>query len=680
MAELFETALGHLKALTVNPQAEFRPGQFEAIQAVLTGSRKALVIERTGWGKSAVYFIATKILRQGGSGPTVIVSPLLALMRNQTEAADRLDLNAKSVNSTNPGDWDEVFSQIDADEVDVLLISPERLNNPRFRTDILPGILNRMGLLVIDEVHCISDWGHDFRPNYRRLERVVAALPPRTPVLGTTATANDRVIDDVAGQLGSDLEIIRGTLDRQSLALQVIEMPKKAERMAWLAETVPQLAGSGIIYTLTIADATRTAAFLRSRGIEARAYTGPTASEDRLEIERLLSENSLKVVVATSALAMGYDNPFIEFVIHFQVPGSAISYYQQVGRAGRAVESSFGIALAGSEDRRIQDYFIETAFPTKETVDQILDALSRNDGLRLTRLLTFVNIRHKRLESAMNLLEVEGAVYKEDSVWYRSASQWVYPAVRFDQVTQQRRIEQEAMAEYVTSTRCLMQQLRELLDDPSEPCGRCSNCAGRPLVSETASPEAVFAAERFLSREEIEIPPKKRNPSGVSLDLPSCEPGRTLVRYENVGLGGLVIAGKYETGVFDDALVDASVSLINRWLRGSLPDWVTAVPDSKRSGLVESLAGRIAARLGLPYRQVLIRTGNGVPQKEMENSSMQATNALSKFIVSQDCGGSVLLVDDIIDSGWTVTVAAHLLRESGATTVYPFALADAGHS
>ena len=376
MTDTQETSLHSLRTLTGDPDAEFRSGQLEAIEAVLEGSHRALVVQRTGWGKSAVYFIATRFLRDRGSGPTVIVSPLLALMRNQVQAASRLALVARTVNSTNTEVWEEVFDEIDSDHVDILLISPERLNNPSFRRDILPKITNRMGLLVIDEVHCISDWGHDFRPDYRRLERIVAALPPSTPVLGTTATANDRVVEDIVTQLGDDLVTIRGTLDRPSLQLQVIDMPDKAERMAWLAQTIPTLEGSGIVYALTIADANRTAAFLRSRGIDAKGYTGQTDSDARLEIEERLSANELKVVVATSALAMGYDNPFIQFVVHFQVPGSAISYYQQVGRSGRAVDAAYGIALAGAEDVRIQDYFIDSAFPSKTTVDDILTALT----------------------------------------------------------------------------------------------------------------------------------------------------------------------------------------------------------------------------------------------------------------------------------------------------------------
>ncbi len=673
-----DASLTALRQLTQDAKAEFRSGQLEAIQAVRSGARRALVVQRTGWGKSAVYFIATKLLRDEGRGPTVIVSPLLALMRNQIEAATRLGLSATSVNSTNTAEWERVFDDIDRDEVDVLLISPERLSNEKFRTETLPQLLNRMGLLVIDEAHCISDWGHDFRPSYRRLEQIAASLPPSTPILCTTATANDRVVADIKAQLGSDITIVRGPLDRPSLQLQVIEIPNKAQRMAWLAQHIPDLAGSGIVYTLTIADANRTAGFLRSCGIDARSYTGPTDEAERLETEALLTANRLKVVVATSALAMGYDNPFITFVIHFQVPGSAISYYQQVGRAGRAVQSSYGIALAGAEDKRIQDYFIDTAFPSEEVVAQIMGALADNDGLRKGELLGAVNIRSKRLDAALELLEVEGAIYKQGPVWYRSAEAWPYPKERFDQITVQRKKEQDAMALYVSSDTCLMEQLRGLLDDPSWPCGRCANCVGKPLVDVSVDTGYVDRALAYLAKQEIWIEPRKQKPAGVSLSLPSLERGRALSVYGEVPLGQLVHDGKYVTGRFDDQLLDASVRLIQSWLGNDRIDWLTSIPDRVPGGLIESFAQRLAERLGAPYELTIARTGKGRPQKEMENSALQARNAIDKFTSTGQCGGSVLLVDDIIDSGWTTTVIADLLRKNGAETVIPFGLAHAG--
>lgn len=669
-----------LHELTQNPQATFHPGQIEAIDAVTRHGGRALVVQRTGWGKSAVYFIATKILRASGTGPTVIVSPLLALMRNQIEAASRLDLVAHTVNSANRDDWVDVFTAIDADEIDLLLISPERLNNPQFRTDILPDLLNRMGLLVIDEAHCISDWGHDFRPDYRRLQQIVEALPPATPVLATTATANNRVVADIEEQLGSNLTVIRGTLDRPSLRLQVIDMPDKADRMAWLAKTIPTLPGSGIVYTLTIADAKRVARFLKAKGIDAEAYTGQSETEDRLDIEDRLSVNALKVVVATSALAMGYDNPHIQFVIHFQVPGSPIAYYQQVGRAGRAVDTAYVVALSGAEDVRIQDYFIETAFPSEEITTRILDALGNSNGLKRSELLKHVNMQWSRLDGTLKLLEVEQAVYQEGGTFFRSAAAWTYPRERVESVNAARRHEQQAMADYVTTDTCLMSFLRSELDDPSQPCGRCSNCGDDPL-DPTVAPTLSADAHNFIRLEPIVIEPRKRPPYGLDgLDLSThrLEEGHALTRYGDPGWGELVQRGKYQEGRFDDELVTASVKLIERWNPSPAPTWLTAVPSHRVNGVVVDFARRLADALGIDFVETVERVRDNSEQKMMHNSYQQARNVRDAFRVQAVRSDPVLLIDDIVDSRWTLTVIGNLLMQAGSGAVYPFALADAG--
>ena len=669
-----------LRDLTANPDATFHAGQLEAIETVTKSGGRALVVQRTGWGKSAVYFIATKILRDVGAGPTVIVSPLLALMRNQIEAASRLGLTAETVNSSNRDDWDEVFAAIDNDEIDLLLISPERLNNPQFRRDILPELLNRLGLLVIDEAHCISDWGHDFRPDYRRLQRIVEAMPPSTPVLGTTATANNRVVEDIEEQLGSNLAVIRGTLDRPSLRLQVIDLPDKADRMAWLAKTIPELPGAGIVYTLTISDAKRVARFLKRRGIDAEAYTGQSETEDRLDIEERLSGNRLKVVVATSALAMGYDNPHIQFVIHFQVPGSPIAYYQQVGRAGRAVEEAYGVALSGAEDVRIQDYFIETAFPSEEVTSTILEALGSEGGLRQGELLARVNMQPSRLDGTLKVLEVEHAVYREDGRWYRSASPWSYPLERVEEVTRHRRNEQNAMAEYVSTDSCLMAFLRSELDDEAARCGRCANCAGDPL-DPTVDPALSAEAHNFIRLEPIVIEPRKQAPGGLgALDLKThrLEEGHALTRYGDPGWGELVRSGKHEGNRFDDRLVEASANLIRTWAPSQPPTWLTTVPSRTAGSIVVDFAQRLAGALDIEFVEAVVRVASSRPQKEMQNSYQQAKNVLDAFTVQDVRTGPVLLVDDIVDSRWTLTVIGNLLLQKGASAVYPFALADAG--
>ncbi len=669
-----------LRDLTADSAATFRPGQLEAINAVTAHGGRALVVQRTGWGKSAVYFVATRILRSRGAGPTVIVSPLLALMRNQIEAASRLGLTAETVNSSNRDDWVDVFAAIDKDEIDLLLISPERLNNPQFRTDVLPDLLNRLGLLVIDEAHCISDWGHDFRPDYRRLQRIVEAMPPSTPVLGTTATANDRVVADIEEQLGSRLTVIRGTLDRPSLRLQVIDMPDKAERMAWLAKTIPGLPGAGIVYTLTITDAKRVARFLKKQGVDAEPYTGQSETEDRLDIEERLSANELKVVVATSALAMGYDNPHIQFVIHFQVPGSPIAYYQQVGRAGRAVDEAYGVALSGAEDVRIQDYFIETAFPSEEVTGAILDALGSANGLSRGELLERVNMKPSRMDGTLKVLEVEQAVYREGSRWFRSAAPWSYPRERVESVNRHRRKEQDAMARYVTTDACLMAFLRSELDDEPTPCGRCANCAGDPL---DPSVDAALSGEahNFIRLPPIVIEPRQQAPralAALNLRVFRLEEGHALTRYGDPGWSELVQTGKYRTNRFDDELVGASAKLIRRWAPDPVPTWLATVPSRGSGGAVVDFAGRLADVLGIEFVDAVFRVADNRPQKEMQNSYQRAKNVLDAFTVRDVRTGPVLLVDDIVDSRWTLTVVGNLLLQEGTSAVYPFALADAG--
>ena len=499
MDELFDEAEATLRTL-VGGDARFRHDQWEAIQALVAQRRRVLVVQRTGWGKSAVYFVATALLRRRGAGPTLLVSPLLSLMRNQIDAAQRGGIRTHRITSDNTTEWEHVTDLLRRDEVDVLLVSPERFANAAFRRDVLPIVTERAGLLVIDEAHCISDWGHDFRPDYRRLARVLDLLPEGVPVLCTTATANDRVVGDIVDQLGGDLLVLRGPLDRESLALDVLQLPRQAERMAWLAEQIPKLPGTGIVYTLTVADAERVADWLRTRGIEARSYSGRADSESRLEVERRLLANEIKCVVATSALGMGFDKPDLSFVVHYQIPGSAIALYQQIGRAGRALDHAYAIGLAGDEDRRIQNWFIDTAFPTREHVDQILTTLDeRADWVRLGELESSVNLRRTRLLGAMKILEVEGAVEANGQKWRRTLRPWTYPTERVAAVTARRHDEQARMHEFLHTDQCLMRfLLRELDERDASPCGRCARCLGHHLIAPDVDAAVVGDAVRFL--------------------------------------------------------------------------------------------------------------------------------------------------------------------------------------
>lgn len=673
-------ALACLRTLTSNQSSDFRAGQFEAIEELVVNLNRVLLVQRTGWGKSAVYFIATRLLRDLGAGPTLLVSPLLALMRNQIEAAERMGVRAATVNSSNREEWERVIADIDADAIDVLLISPERLANREFRSEQLPKVTRHGGLLVIDEVHCISDWGHDFRPDYRRIKSVLDLLPRGIPVLGCTATANDRVVDDVTEQLGPNLVPIRGPLGRDGLKLSVHDKAPQQERLAWLAETIPRLPGTGIIYCLTVRDAERVANWLAAQDIEAVAYSGGTDSELRLEVEHQLLSNQVKAVVATSALGMGFDKPDLSFVIHYQTPGSPIAYYQQVGRAGRALGESWGILLQGYEDAEIQNYFIDSAFPTVIQAHEIAGLLERMAGpMKLMEIERAVNIRRKRLDQLLKILEVDGAIEKVNSGWQRTLRPWTYDRDRLEAVTAQRRDEQAQMFEYANTSECRMGLLRSYLDDPQvQPCGFCDNCrsASTKLV---VNPRRVQAAVEFLRGLKLEIEPRRQFPGEGRIPKDrQAEEGRVLALWRDGGWGALVQQGK-ASGQFEDELVEASVGLIqSHWKPGPAPTWVAYVPSRSCPTLVRDFAQRIAQQLGLPCHDAVVKVKDTWPQKHMENSAQQYGNIRDAFETGPSIpSGPVLLVDDIVDSRWTFTVIASRLRGAGAGPVYPFALADA---
>jgi ATP-dependent DNA helicase RecQ len=683
-ADTIEAEALELLRELAGPQAEFREHQLEAVADLVVGSRRVLCVQRTGWGKSAVYFLATALLRRRGAGPTVLISPLLALMRNQIAAAEKLGIRAVTVNSTNRDQWDAVRERLDADDVDLLLISPERLNNTEFRARMLPLFVERVGLLVVDEAHCVSDWGHDFRPDYRRIADVLAALPDDVAVLGTTATANDRVVSDVSEQfvVGADetrLRVYRGPLARESLRLEVVRLPGAAERLAWLSTWLPQFPGSGIVYCLTKRDTELVAEWLNARGISAVAYSGEVTDEERVAAEGRLLRNDVKAVVATSALGMGYDKPDLGFVVHFQAPSSAIAYYQQVGRAGRGVDEAHVVLLRGHEDRAIQDFFIETAFPPKALVEDVLELIRDADApVTIPGLQANVNLGRGRLEAMLKVLDVEGAG------WVRTGADWTYEEERYAAVTALRRAEQAAMFAYGEDGRCLMQALRDELDDPeAAPCGRCSVCAGPRFdapVDEALAREAyalvrsrpiVLTVRRQTPRTADE--PGRKIPPEVQL-----EEGRALARAGDGGWDGLVRRGRRE-GRFDDELVTACADLLRRWRPEPPPRWVTAVPSRRSGALVPDFAERLAAALGLPYVPVLERVGDNPPQREMENSPQQVTNVRGQFRVSAAVPPEpVLLVDDVRYSGWTLAMVGGQLRMKGAGAVLPLVLSLAG--
>jgi ATP-dependent DNA helicase RecQ len=678
-----------------DPSADFRDGQWEAIDALVNRRERLLVVQRTGWGKSSVYFIATRILRDRGLGPTLIVSPLLALMRNQIDAADRLRIRALTINSTNRNQWLELQRAIRGDEADALLISPERLANDDFVQEVLLPVAGRIGLLVVDEAHCISDWGHDFRPDYRRLVNILQRMPVNMPILGTTATANNRVVGDIRAQLG-EFDIQRGSLMRDTLALQTLQLSDQSARLAWLAEHVPSLPGTGIIYTLTKRDADQVAQWLNDKGIAAFAYHSVVtregfedSNEYREHLEDLLLGNQIKALVATTALGMGYDKPDLGFVVHYQAPGSIVAYYQQVGRAGRAIDDAVCVLMSGGEDGDIQEYFRHQAFPSERSVNAILDALAQSDGMSINQLEQAVNLRHGQIEHALKFLSVDSPapVIKDGSRWQRTPIPYSIDHDRIRRLTKQRELEWQQVQDYVNEQGCLMMFLAKALDDEdAQPCGICASCAGGPIVQQAYPRSSAVEAARFLRQSEKPLECKRQVAAGAFTEymfrgnLPEnlrAATGRILSRWGDAGWGQVVAEDKHH-GHFSDELVDAAAEMIReRWKPEPRPEWVTCVPSRNHPELVPDYARRLAKRLGVPFVPVITKVRDNELQKLQQNRFHQCRNLDGVFAVEDSVpDGPVLLVDDVIDSGWTMTVIAALLRRAGSGPVWPLALAE----
>ena len=710
-SELRERATAILADLTGRPDAAFHPGQYEAIAALVADRRRALVVQRTGWGKSAVYFIAALLRRREGAGPALIVSPLLALMRDQVRAAERAGVRAAAINSANVAEWREIEQLLDDDAVDVLFVSPERLVNPRFRAEQLPRLVASLGLLVIDEAHCISDWGHDFRPDYRRIRDLIGELGDGVPVLATTATANQRVVDDVAEQLGTggrDVFTLRGALARDSLRLGVLELGTAHRRLAWLAEHLDTLPGSGIVYCLTVSAAEDAAAFLAKAGHQVLPYTGRTDAAERQAAEEALQANEVKALVATSALGMGFDKPDLGFVVHIGAPSSPVAYYQQVGRAGRATERADVLLLPGIEDRDIWHWFATNAMPTQARADAVLGALAEADRpLSVPALEARVDLRRGPLELLLKVLAVDGAVEYVSGGWVSTGRPWHYDAERYERIAAARVAEQDAMLAYQALDSCRMAFLTRQLDDPhATPCGSCDACAGAWYATDVTVTTDRNASDA-LDRVGVPFAPRALWPTGldrlgvradgktVSGKIPAAaqaEPGRVVARLTDLGWGGPLrelfasdADGRPIDAEVPTELGRACLRVLKAWDWDERPAAVVWVPSVGRPRLVESLATGIATAGRLPLLGPLALSPDAAAGRGASNSAYRVRDLWERFGVPDqlraqlpELPGPVLLVDDLIDSRWTMTVAARLLRRAGADSVLPFALALAG--
>ena len=670
-------ALERVITATAGPEAAPRPDQLTAVEELVEHRRRVLVVQATGWGKSAVYWAATAALRQAGGGPTLVVSPLLALMRDQIAAAARAGLRAATVNSTNVDDWDEVLDDLRGGRIDVLLVSPERLANPSFARQ-LPDLLAATGLLVIDEAHCVSDWGFDFRPDYQRLTRTLLALAPGTPVLATTATANQRVTADVAAQLGQDTVTLRGSLARASLRLAVVPGLSVLDRYAWVADALRHLPGSGIVYVLTVAETERVAAFLAEQGHDVAAYSGQTANREGLE-DRLRG-NEIKALVATSALGMGYDKPDLAFCIHLGSPASPVAYYQQVGRAGRALDDALAVLVPAEADERIWEYFATSGIPDEGQVERVLDVLDSDEPQSLVAVEAATGIRRGRLETLLKILAVDGVVERRSGGWVATGQPWYFDEAKWMALRQVRAAEADLMRAYAHGDGCLMQFLQQALDDPEQrPCGRCSVCTGElPAPGPRPATGTVDAARGFFRGQDVVVEPRKQWASGLpdrKGRIAFLAPGRALGYADDPAWSAELAELWRSDRAAPPAVLDGLVEVLKRWSRSwERPVAVVAMPSRRFPTLVDSLARHLATVGRLPLVDALAVTGP--PPSADSSSSVRAKDLLYRTNLREGVrfDGPVLLVDDTIRTRWTVTVAGSLLVEAGATSVLPLAV------
>ena len=684
--------------MTKNPAAQFHKGQQEAIVELVQHNRRMLVVQKTGWGKSAVYFIACKLLLEQGRGPAIIISPLIALMRNQILSAERIGLDVVTVNSSlKKNERDDNERKITTGHADAIIIAPEQLANEKFVHDVLSAILPSVSLFVVDEAHCISDWGHDFRPDYRRIVRILQAMPNNLAVLATTATANNRVVIDIQQQLGENILISRGKLTREALHLQNLPLMPKTHRLAWLLLALQRIPGTGIIYAKTVRDCEQVADWLSHNDINAKVYTGGSDSETRIELENDLLNNRVKALVATSALGMGFDKPDISFVIHYQAPANVVEYYQQVGRAGRGIADAHGVLMLGGEDERIQKVFIERAFPQQNEVDDLLQAIEAEDGLKMSEIEKYTNLSNGNIQKALKFLSSEdpSPVYKEEGTYYPTAIDYQLPEERIERLSAIKTAEWEQLKSYAGHARCLMRFLAESLDDHlAEDCGKCAICDPSTQLNIEVSQQLAIEAGEFLKYRYVSIEPRKLFGKSGALaadafkyyqfpyknpDL-QAEEGLALSRWRDGIWGDLVAEGK-KADEFSEELIEPMVKMMQSMTLEDKPLWLTYVPSPRHPNLVKHFAHRLASAIGIDCFDTICIAIEKPPQKSMENSFRQSENLDGAFRVDHEQlnSGPVFLLDDAVDSRWTFTVVSALLKQANTGKVYPIALTSTGN-
>jgi len=643
----------------------FYDEQWEAIQKLLKGER-VLMIQKTGFGKSLVFqFTATQL-----PGVSIVFSPLIALMRDQVNKLSKLGIPAAYINHTlTPEEKEDVLTKAQAGYYKIIYIAPERMEDIRSMN-----VIQRLNpsMVVVDEAHCISVWGHDFRPNYRRIVNLIEFLPADRPVLACTATATEQVQSDIEKQIGKGITVQRGGLLRPNFHLNVIHAQSQEAKLIHIAGLVKKLPGSGIIYCGTKVETETYANWLRYKGIDAVYYNAGLDNDSRVMIEHALMENKHKCIVATNALGMGLDKPDVRFIIHTQIPQSPLHYYQEIGRAGRDGETTYIILYYNPEDEELPKAFIKGGRPSAYDYNKVIDAL-KESPLGLHGVIKAVNLKQTAVSVILNDLIDQGII-----ISYTQGRKKVYEykygagelnTEPFEQLRSIKTGEFEKMKEYVQTRKCRMNFLQNYLgDNSSEKCMKCDNDRGMKIEArETDSglKEVEAFRETFFPILEVETK------TGIMTN------GVAASYYGVTNVGSAIHRSKYENGGdFPDFLLRLSLKAFRKRFGNRRFDLVLFVPPTESGDLVKNLAKKIANTLNFKLSEGLKKTRQTQPQKIFESAITKKDNVKDAFYIDENVTNKdILIIDDIFDSGTTIKEIGRILKAAGANSVAPLTIA-----